>query len=540
MAATRSFGRRLTRRRVLWGAGSAAAMTAFLAACGGSDAGDTAQSTATSTSGQSTTSAGSGQAPSELVVANELEAEHLGPFWRGFPQQLVSRQIWEAMAVPRMSLNQSGVGQVTFKPLLVESWEQIEPVRWRLKLRTGVTFHNGEPWNAQAAKFAFDTFTDKDAMAKLNQTASLATYVSGSTALDDMTIEVQTNGPQGEFLQRVVSGVIAIPPKATEQSGIESFYENPIGTGPFTLKSWQRGQDIRLEKNPTYWDPNATNIPAIRYLFRSEPSVRTQMIKANEAQAAYNIGIEQAQGLKNVVEGGGFQSNSIRTNNQKPVTGDIRVRTAMNYAVDRDAVIKTVFRGKATPLGFFGFQPVDVKPFQYKPDEAKKLIDAAGARGQTLEFVYGELRIPEEPQLAEIYKAAFEAIGLKIDLKRVEPKVYDDMNNRPFPAQPHMFMETTSSGNGGEIVGGLRDKYGCKGTGSYCNEAFDKAYDDLSATLDPAERDRKLQDIAYRLQWEETPRVWVAAVQQVHAFAESIQANLPANLPFLFRDVKFA
>ncbi|MGH2584114.1 MAG: ABC transporter substrate-binding protein [Dehalococcoidia bacterium] len=515
-------------------------MTAFLAACGGSDDGDTAQSAATSTSGQSTTSAGSGGAPSDLVVANELEAEHLGPFWRGYPQQLVARQIWESMAVPRMTLDQSGVGQVTFKPLLVESWEQIEPVRWRLTLRPGVTFHNGEPWNAQAAKFAFDTFTDKEAMAKLNQTASLATYISGATVLDDMTVEVQTQGPQGEFLQRVVSGVIAIPPKATEQQGIQSFYENPIGTGPFTLKIWQRGQEIRLEKNPAYWDATATNIPAIRYLFRSEPSVRTQMIKANEAQFAYNIGIEQAQGLKNVVTGGGFQSNSVRTNNQKPVTGDIRVRTAMNYAVDRDAVIKTVFRGKATPIGFFGFQPVDVKPFQYKPDEAKKLIDAAGARGQTLEFVWGELRIPEEPQLAEIYKAAFEAIGLKIDLKRVEPKVYDDMNNRPFPVQPHMFMETTSSGNGGEIVGGLRDKYGCKGTGSYCNEAFDAAFTDLSATLDPAERDRKLQDIAYRLQWEETPRVWVAAVQQVHAFAESIQANLPANLPFLFTDLKFA
>ncbi|MGH2587445.1 MAG: ABC transporter substrate-binding protein, partial [Dehalococcoidia bacterium] len=219
-------------------------------------------------------------------------------------------------------------------------------------------------------------------------------------------------------------------------------------------------------------------------------------------------------------------------------TNDVRVRKALNYAIDRAAIVKSIFRGAAVPSAFFGFQPVKLEPYRYQPDEAKKLIDAAGARGTQLELVYGEGRIPEEDQLAEVYKAAFEAAGLRVNLKKVEPKQYNDIGTRPFPEQPPLYMETTSSGNYGEIAGGLADKYGCKGTGTFCKPEFDAEYAQL-ATLSGEARNAKLQSIAERLHNDEVPRVWVAAVQQVHGFADFVTVNLPANAYILFEDLKF-
>jgi ABC-type transport system substrate-binding protein len=186
--------------------------------------------------------------------------------------------------------------------------------------------------------------------------------------------------------------------------------------------------------------------------------------------------MEQAQALEHYVVGGGFQSSGIRLNNAIAPTNDIRVRQAINHAIDRESIAQTIFRGAAKPIAFFGFQPVNLEPFPYNPTRATELIQDAGIQGEELELVYGEGRIPEETQLAEIYKASFEAIGLKIKLTRLEPAQYNELGGKPFPEQPPLYMETTSSGNFGEIAGGLRDKYGCEGTGTFCKPEYDQEF----------------------------------------------------------------
>lgn len=171
-------------------------------------------------------------------------------------------------------------------------------------------------------------------------------------------------------------------------------------------------------------------------------------------------------------------------------------------------------------------------------EEAARLISEAGAEGAELEMVYGEGRIPEEAQLAEIYQASFEAIGLRITLSRLEPAQYNEVGGLPFEEQPPLYMETTSSGNFGEIAGGLRDKYGCEGTGNFCDPAFDEEFVAL-ASLTGQERLDALQSIAERLHEEETPRVWVAAVQQVHSLAPNVETDFPLNAYILFDDIRF-
>lgn len=474
----------------------------------------------------------------ELVIANEAEPPDLLPFVSGFGGWLIDRGIYETLAENRITISSDGIAQNNWVPRLAVRWERPEPTRWRFFLRRGVTFHNGEVWNAQAAKASFDALADRNQAARLKKTAILARF-AGAEVVDDETIDILTRQPDTEALSYLRIGLVALPPRLLAEKGIESLAENPVGTGPFRFVRWLRGQEIRLERNPTHWNPNATNLTVVRHLFRPEAAVRAQMIRAGEAGFAYNIGSELGASLKQVVVGGGFQSSGIRLNNQIPPTNDVRVRRALNLAIDRQAIAQSIFRGAATPIAFFGFQPVRLEPFPYRPDEARRLIEEAGVRGQTLEFVYGETRIPEEDQLAEVYKNAFEAIGLRIVLRKVEPRQYNEIGTRPFPEQPPLYLETTSQGNYGEIAGGLMDKYGSQGTGTFARPEYDAEFARLAA-LEGPERLALLQRLAEQLHREEVPRVWVVAVRQVHGLAENVRSNVPANAYILVEDLRLA
>jgi len=532
---------RLPRRRVLAGAGGTLLAASVAAACGSDSTTSTrsAQSTTAPVSGTVAAASTPANLPAEFVVANEIEPSDLSPYaGAGYGGWLVTMQIYETLMETRLGLNRAGTLDMTFTPHLALSFEHPDPLRWVLKLRPNVTFHNGEAWNGEAARISAEIMADAKQAASLSKVSYLGRNLERVEVVDASTIAFVTKNPDEETLRQALRiGFVGLPPKLSTEKGVQTFFENPVGTGPYKLKDWTRGQQIRLEKYSGHWNQNGPTMQSVRFIARPQAAVRAQTVKAGEAHFAYNIGAEQAQGIKNTVIGGGFQSSGIRLNNAHPVTGDVRVRKALNYALDRAAIAKSIFRGSALPIAFFGFQPVKLEPFAYKPDEAKKLIDAAGARGTQLEFVYGETRIPEEDQLAEVYKASFDAIGLRVTLRKLEPKQYNELGGKPFPEQPPLYMETTSSGNFGEIAGGLADKYGCKGTGTFCNPSFDAEFAHL-ATITGDARNAKLQSIAERLHNDETPRVWVAAVQQVHGFADFVKPNLPANAWILFEDIK--
>lgn len=472
----------------------------------------------------------------EFVIANEVEPTDFLPYFSSYGTVLVTRQIYQPLAEPRLTLNDQGVVDVAYTPVLAESWEQIDATRWRFALRQGATFHNGEAWNADAAKASFDALSDGEVAAEFGRSNFLAP-ITALEIVDEFTIDMVSAQPDPELLGLTLRiGFVGLPPALLASDGIAGLAENPVGTGPYELGEWTRGQEIRLTKYAGYWDPEGPSMPVVRVISRPEASVRAQTVAAGESHFAYNIGAEQAATLDNSVIGGGFQSSGIRLNNQIAPTNDVNVRRALNLAIDREGIAEAIFGGAAVPIGFFGFQPVDVAPFPYDPDQATTLIEEAGIAGTELELVYGEARIPEEDQLAELYKASFDAIGLNITLNKMEPLQYNEVGSRPFPEQPPLFLETTSSGNFGEIVGGLFDKYGCDGTGTFCDPAFDAEFATLRE-LEGDERLTALQTIAERLQNEETSRAWVVAVQQVHGLAPGVQTDLPANAYLRFDDI---
>ena len=473
-----------------------------------------------------------------LNVANEAEPSSLDPYLRGYFQSLVTRQIYEPLVEVRMTLADDGSSDVIVEqvPVLAESWTRPDPLTWRFTLRQGVTFHNGETFDANAIKASYDVMSDTDVAAQAGAYSILG-LTTGLTVIDDSTIEVTTSVQNEELLGYYLGiGLVALPPALLASDGIPAFAEQPVGTGPYQFTSWERGQAIELASYPDYWNTdNVSVFDRVVIVSRPESAVRAQSISSGEADFAYNIGAEQASALNAFTTGGGFQSTSLRLNNQISPTNDQNVRLAINHAIDRQAICDSIFLGQATPAAFFGFQPVSVEPYAYDPELAHQLISDAGVEGAELELVYGEGRIPEEDQLAEIYRSYLEAVGLRIKLTKVEAVRYNEIGEQAFADQPPIYMETTSSGNYGEIAGGLEDKYGTEGTGTFSDPAFDARFEELQ-TLNGDDRSSALQSIAEDLH-ALAPRAWVAVVQQVHGISDKLNPNLPLNVFIHFTDL---
>lgn len=529
---------------------------AALVGCGEDDDADTPSSTdsgssasATGTASASATTVASSatpvagtEMPAEFVFANDAEPGDLGPWFGGFSQGLVTKNIYEPLVEPFLTLNEDGTPNWTIRGALAESWEKTGDATFRIKLREGVTFHTGEEWNADAAIASFHFLTNEDIITPLQKTNPLASLLPRFEKVDDHTIEVDIARGGLEALTLYMQlYYVGLPPSITSGTDGAALLEHPVGTGPLQFMSWSRGSDIVLEPFADYWD-SSVEIPftTVKYVTRPEPSVRALTIDTGEAHFAFNVGGEAGTSLPHWFAGAGFQSTMVRLNNVKPPFDDIRVRRAANYAIDRDAILEQIFRGTARPTTFFAFQSSSAEPFPYDPEMATSLLSEAGAEGAEVELAYGEFRIPEEEELAQIYKGFLDAVGFNVTLNRLERAAYNEASAAEFANQPHMLIESTSSGNYFDVEGSLADKFGCEGSGTFCVPEVEEQWAGLSS-LSFEDRASTVAEIARILQEDYASRIWIAAVQQVHGLAPFVDpSGMPTNLFVRMKDMKFA
>jgi peptide/nickel transport system substrate-binding protein len=520
---------------------------AALVGCGDDDDGEpTATSTPTSTPEGSTTTgpqasaagdASGSSLPDEFIVANEGEPPDLLPWFSNFASGLITRQVYQTLWEPRLTLV-DGQPNWEFVPVLAESFEQTSPTTWQFALREGVTFHNGEPWDADAAVASYELLSNQEIITDL-QRFDLFRTVAGIRKLDQMTVELEALAPGIDAVATAIRLGFSAVPTSLATGDWESLAENPVGTGPIRITAFDRGSEIRGEFFEGYWG-RPFPIPFVKWITRPEASVRALTINSGEAHFAFNIGSESAKQLDHWVAAAGFQTNMIRLNNTRPPFDDVRVRRAANYAINREEIVSAIFNGAADPTSFFAYAPTDAEPFPFDPERARSLLDEAGATGVEIDLVYGELRLPEEPQLAEVFKGYLDAVGFNVTLKRVEREAYSEASAAAFEQQPQMLIESTSSGNYGEMLGALNDKFGCEGSGTFCNEDLEAQWSAL-ATESVEERNAGVAAIARTLQEEYAPRVFVAAAKQVHGLAPFVDPSaLPTNLYVLFDDLRFA
>ncbi len=244
-----------------------------------------------------------------------------------------------------------------FVPGLAEEWDVSEDgLVYTFHLREDVKFHDGTPFNAAAVKFSLDRIADPDLQSQK------AVYMLGpydyTEIVDEHTVKVHFKEPYAPFLDSLSQVYLAmVSPTAVEKWG-DDYRDHQVGTGPFMIKEYVAKDRIVLVKNPDYnWAPEFMEhqgpayLDEIRFRFYPDAATRAPALEAGEADV---MGEVPPQDVARLQAGGKFaliavkvpgQSLQIFINTQKFPTDDIRVRQAMLYAVNRPAIVDTIFRG---------------------------------------------------------------------------------------------------------------------------------------------------------------------------------------------------
>src|SRR5262245_35597902 len=239
---------------------------------------------------------------------------------------------------------------MTIHPRLATSYEVMSPTKVRFKLRPGVKFHDGTPFNAAAVKFTFERAFKSDPPARW---ASLAGPIAAAEVVDDLTVDIVTKEPYGPILRSMAMLYVSIvSPTAVQKQG-EGFLRAPVGTGPFKFVEWRTNTQIVIERTPDYWGDKA---PMDRVVFQVIPEEGARMIalQAGDADMVMFPPTTQLEQFRKdpkytVHEAPGLRVVYIGLNLKMPPLDDVRVRQALLQAVDRKAILDNVVEGLGVP-----------------------------------------------------------------------------------------------------------------------------------------------------------------------------------------------
>jgi peptide/nickel transport system substrate-binding protein len=277
-------------------------------------------------------------------------------------------------------------------PLLAESWEISEDGReYTFKLRQGVKFHDGTPFNAEAVKFSLMRQIDEAHPANALGTYPFANFYFGSIesieVVDDHTVKIIQKEPRASLPAALASAAAGIvSPTAVEQYG-EDYPQQPVGTGPFKFNSWEPGVAVNLEANEDYWG-EPTNLEAVIFRPFTEDQTRLAALQTGEVNLIVDLPPDNVEGLESdpnidVLKQPGIHFWYVGLNTQKPPLDDARVRQALAYAIDKEAITRDVLRGTGEVAksmlnpGTWGFAE-DVPAYERDVEKAKQLLAEAG------------------------------------------------------------------------------------------------------------------------------------------------------------------
>lgn len=317
--------------------------------------------------------------------------------------------------------------------LAAELPEQLaeDPTRWRVKLREGVSFTNGEPFNAEAVAANVARFAVPEVEAESNVPTELET-LEDVEVVDEYTIDFVTSVPDVVFDQRLSYFHLG-PPEAMSEEG---YGRNPVGTGPYMLESWERGSQFTLSANPDYWgDPPSIESFVVRFI--PEESTRRSALQAGDVDLAAAMPPDQASELPQALRSTGVvQSMILRLNIEtgSEALSDRNFRLAMNYAVDKQTIIDSIFGGtySISPCQLFGEQLTgfndDLEPYSYDPEQAEELLNLAdvgdGAVLQLAALATGSS--PREREVMQAIQANLGAVGIETEVDFLEIEGYVD------------------------------------------------------------------------------------------------------------------
>lgn len=310
-------------------------------------------------------------------------------------------------------------------PWLVERWTVSEDGKvYTFYIRKGIKFHDGTPLNASVVKANFDRWMDPTV--KVSQRGQLGP-LSKVEVVDEYTVRVYLRTPFAVFLRSLSTYLFITSSKVIETYGNKTITE-VVGTGPYKFVSWEKGKRVVLERNDDYWG-NKSILKRVEWLIIPEASTRLAALLAGDVDFAFNLPPTDLERVKGdtrftVITPVSNRIMFVAMVPRGPLT-DPKVRQAINYAVDVDAIIKNVLYDLAIrtnaplPPHFFGFH--EMPPYTYDPERAKKMLAEAGyPNGFKVTLMHPTGRYMQDKQVAEAVQAYLSKVGITVELKTMD------------------------------------------------------------------------------------------------------------------------
>lgn len=406
-------------------------------------------------------------------------------------------------------------------PELASSWEiSDDATTYTFTLREEVSFHDGTPFNSEAAKAYFDWVLEPEGIGSRGRSA--LTSVESIEVLSPTELRFTLSAPNSAFLFNLaLSNTRIASPASLDEYG-EDVGRNPVGTGPFRFVEWQDGLRIVVEAYADYWGEPA-QVDGLEFLIVTNAATRVAQLQSGEVQFIEALPsqlvepLETDPNLEIVVQESTF-ARTFQMNTSKAPFDDVRVRQALNYAVDKEQLINVVFRGYGTvmtspiPETVFGHAPQE--PYAYDPERARQLLEEAGY-GDGFSFEVLTFTGDEYSAAGQVLQQFFADVGVEMQLDPAERGALNDQIFLPIeenPTQAALVGASTATGDADRAltVSFSRDSWppDSNNWSFYENAEVDSLIQAGRTTLDQDERAAAYMQ-AQEIIWNDAPWVFL-------------------------------
>lgn len=368
----------------------------------------------------------------ELVIAWLSDPPSMDPHMSTDQQtSVMTTHIYNTLVIHDKDLN--------IQPGLAESWKAIDELTWEFKLRQGVKFTDGSPFNAEVVKANIDRMQDPEVA---SPRASLVGMIKEVKVVDEYTVQLVTEYAFSPLLAHLAHSAVSMISaeaikldyeklKAGEKAGAY-LAQNPVGTGVFKLESWNPGQEVKLVANADYWGDKA-KVERVTFKVVSEEGTRIAELETGYAHIIDPVSpssisrIESTDGMS-LNRQASLSLSYIGFNNNKEPFNDVRVRQALSMAINKDEIISGIYEGTGIPAvgplapDVNGYDAT-VKPIEHNIDKAKELMKEAGYEGGFSTTIWTNDN-PERIKIAEYVQSKLKELNVEVKIEVVEWGAY--------------------------------------------------------------------------------------------------------------------
>lgn len=394
------------------------------------------------------------------------------------------------------------------QPWLAEDWEWVEDEVWEFSLREGVEFHNGEEMVADHVVFSLEAILEEWVWAGPDWRIEEGEI----EAVDDYTVRIGTIGEFPTFPANIAHNMIAVqhPDREHSPSG------PVIGTGPFQVEEIVEGQEVNLSKFDNYWNDEAA-MENLTFEVIADPNTRSLNLQNGDIEVAMAPPRSQVPSLQddenvNVQTQETTRAGSANLNIHKEPTDDAQLRRALNYAVDQEVLVDTIFEGLGQPArgpfspAIFWSAHDDLPEYGPDLDQAQELVEESSYDGEELTILLAE-DITDGREIAQVLQSSFSDIGVESEILILERAAFTEAER---DGEAHVIIDTSgaNSGDADYIVfagyhseGDVNERlYGEEGTGLHnLGEEVDSLIEQAQRTGDMDEKAELFRDVQHKL-----------------------------------------